>query len=87
MISERTMLFSPMELKLSRAFHISGATKGPITYTSVIVEFCDRFERDTKCVIGSLSKQILISTNFCIIISGCSPSRLFCFLFYFLGLY
>ena len=37
LVSKQAMLFSPMELKRFRAFHTSGTTKGPITYTSAIV--------------------------------------------------
>ena len=37
---------------------------------------------DAKCVIGSMSKHLPISTKFCIIISQCLPSRLFLFIFF-----
>ena len=43
MVSEQTILFSPIELKLFLGFSDPWTTKWPITYMSVIVWFCDRF--------------------------------------------
>ena len=63
MLSEQSMLFSPIELKLFFwAFQTSWTKKLPITYMSVILwPFC---LCNASCVIISISKYLRISTKF-----------------------
>ena len=63
MLSEWTMLFAPIELKLFLfAFQTSWTKKLPITYMSVILwPFC---LCNASCVIISISKYLRISTKF-----------------------
>jgi len=83
MVSDQTILFSPIELKLFFwAFQTSWTPKWPITYVSVIMWFCDRFVCVTLIVIISISKYLPISTKFGTNIHQCSTSGCFFFSIY-----
>ena len=85
MVSKKTMLFSPIELKLFLwAFHTSWTTEWPITYMSVIVRFRDCVSvilwLCCVCVIISMSKYLPISLKFGTNVPQCNTSGCFFFI-------